>query len=130
MSTMLSSPSWRKLLNESSSSVTRTTVQPKVWDTSPAGGHKKKHYHGTRRPAYEFKITWNLFLGPIINEGGIQKVIEHIEDAVKRGATIVTGGKRLNGFTRYIEPTILTNVPRDALALNDETFGPRKFVHI
>jgi len=62
--------------------------------------------------------------GPIINEGGIVKVLEHIEDAVKRGATIVTGGKRLTGFTRYIEPTILTNVPRDALALNDETFGP------
>lgn len=64
--------------------------------------------------------------GPIINEGGIVKVMEHIEDAVKRGATLVTGGKRLTGFTRYIEPTILTNVPRDALALNDETFGPCK----
>ena len=66
--------------------------------------------------------------GPIINEGGIVKVLEHIDDALKKGATLVTGGKRLPGFTRYIEPTILTNVPRDALALNDETFGPCKLI--
>ena len=30
------------------------------------------------------------------------------------------------GFTRYLEPTVLTNVPRDSLALTDETFGPCK----
>ena len=89
----------------------------------------------------------------MINEGGIAKVEEHIADALKRGATLVTGGKRLSGssfilmkytwrqrataifklnqkllsgFTRYLEPTVLTNVPRDSLALTDETFGPRE----
>merc|ERR1711937_665922 len=62
--------------------------------------------------------------GTMINEGGIAKVEEHIADAMKRGATLVTGGKRLSGFTRYLEPTVLTNVPRDSLALTDETFGP------
>ena len=63
----------------------------------------------------------------MINEGGIAKVEEHIADALKRGATLVTGGKRLSGFTRYLEPTVLTNVPRDSLALTDETFGPREY---
>ena len=33
----------------------------------------------------------------MINEGGIAKVEEHIADALKRGATLVTGGKRLSG---------------------------------
>merc|ERR1711937_611975 len=51
-------------------------------------------------------------------------VQEHMADALKKGAKIVTGGKRLSGFTRYIEPTILIDVPRDALAFRDETFGP------
>lgn len=104
---MLSLQSWKKLLNESSSLAMPTTELHKVYSF------------------FSLVVMW--ISGPIINEGGIQKVIEHIDDAVKKGATIVTGGKRLNGFTRYIEPTILTNVPRDALALNDETFGPRKF---
>ena len=36
-------------------------------------------------------------LGAMINEGGIAKVEEHIADALKRGATLVTGGKRLSG---------------------------------
>jgi len=62
--------------------------------------------------------------GAMINEAGIRKVEEHIADALKKGAKVVTGGKRLSGFTRYIEPTILIDVPRDALAFRDETFGP------
>ena len=33
------------------------------------------------------------------------------------------------GFTRYLEPTVLTNVPRDSLALTDETFGPCKSLY-
>ena len=43
----------------------------------------------------------------MINEGGIAKVEEHIADALKRGATLVTGGKRLSGSS-----FILKNIPR------------------
>ena len=46
-------------------------------------------------------------LGAMINEGGIAKVEEHIADALKRGATLVIGGKRLSGSS-----FILKNIPR------------------
>ena len=38
----------------------------------------------------------------MINEGGIAKVEEHIADALKRGATLVTGGKRLSGPSLFL----------------------------
>jgi succinate-semialdehyde dehydrogenase / glutarate-semialdehyde dehydrogenase len=62
--------------------------------------------------------------GPLINEEAVQKVEEHISDALSKGARVLTGGKRhaLGGF--FFEPTVLADVPVDALIFRDETFGP------
>lgn len=65
-----------------------------------------------------------VLLGPLINEEAVQKVEEHIADAVSKGARVVTGGKRHALGGSYFEPTVLTDVPREALIFNDETFGP------
>jgi len=60
----------------------------------------------------------------LINADAVAKVEEHIGDAVKRGALIVTGGKRHPLGGNFFEPTILANVPSDALIFREETFGP------
>ena len=62
--------------------------------------------------------------GPLINEKAIEKVEEHIADAISKGATVKTGGKRHALGGTFFEPTILTDVTSDMMVTNDETFGP------
>ena len=63
-------------------------------------------------------------LGPLIEEQGFSKVVEHVEDACSRGATVVHGGKPHELGRTFYEPTILTNVTRAMRLSNEETFGP------
>jgi succinate-semialdehyde dehydrogenase/glutarate-semialdehyde dehydrogenase len=62
--------------------------------------------------------------GPLINAAAVKKVEEHIADAVKRGARVMTGGKRHERGGNFFQPTILTDVPRDAAIFHEEDFGP------
>ncbi len=62
--------------------------------------------------------------GPLINEDAVRKVESHIADAVKKGAKVVTGGKRHALGRTFFEPTILTGVTSDMLVASEETFGP------
>ncbi|NWA03309.1 NADP-dependent succinate-semialdehyde dehydrogenase [Pseudomonas gingeri] len=62
--------------------------------------------------------------GPLIDENAVLKVQEHIADAVGKGARIVAGGQPHALGGTYFEPTILVDVPRDALVAREETFGP------
>src|SRR4051812_2529125 len=62
--------------------------------------------------------------GPLINADAVKKVEEHIADALKRGALVVTGGKRHALGGNFFQPTILANVPNDAVIFREETFGP------
>ena len=61
-------------------------------------------------------------MGPLNNEAVAAKMDAHVADAVKRGATIRTGGKRVGGL--YWPATVLTDVPADSLVATEETFGP------
>jgi len=63
-------------------------------------------------------------IGPLMHERAIAKVEEHVADALKRGAKLLTGGKRHRTGTLFYEPTLLTDVPDDALIMREETFGP------
>jgi succinate-semialdehyde dehydrogenase/glutarate-semialdehyde dehydrogenase len=65
-------------------------------------------------------------MGPLNNEPVAVKMDEHVGDAVDRGASVVTGGARADGFptTLYWEPTVLTDVPADSRVALEETFGP------
>ena len=63
-------------------------------------------------------------LGPLISNDAVAKVEAHIADALERGARLMVGGKRHRLGDRYFEPTVLANVPRDALIFREETFGP------
>ncbi len=62
--------------------------------------------------------------GPLINRDALQKVEDHVADALQRGARVVTGGKRHALGGNFYEPTILADVPREADIFRDETFGP------
>ena len=62
--------------------------------------------------------------GPMINMDAVEKVEQHIADAVERGATVVLGGHRHALGGTLFEPTILTGVPRTAAIFHEETFGP------
>ena len=62
--------------------------------------------------------------GPLINAEAVTKVEEHIADALARGARIITGGKRHERGGTFFQPTMLADVPHDALIFREETFGP------
>jgi len=62
--------------------------------------------------------------GPLINDAAVAKVEEHIADALDRGARIVTGGHRHARGGHFFQPTLLADVPSDAMIFREETFGP------
>ena len=65
-------------------------------------------------------------MGPLNNAGVADKMDEHVEDAVRRGATVISGGARATGYPTnlYWQPTVLDGVPADSLVAQEETFGP------
>lgn len=63
-------------------------------------------------------------LGPLVDQDTLDKVAELTEDAVAKGARVLTGGNRLDREGFFFAPTVLTDVPRDARLLKEEIFGP------
>ena len=63
-------------------------------------------------------------IGPLIDEAGLEKVEDHISDAVSKGAKIQTGGKRSGLGGTFFEPTLLSEVSAGMKVLSEETFGP------
>lgn len=63
-------------------------------------------------------------VGPLIDDSQRAKVAELVDDAVSRGATCLTGGRKPDGAGYFFEPTVLTGVPADARVLSEEIFGP------
>jgi succinate-semialdehyde dehydrogenase/glutarate-semialdehyde dehydrogenase len=65
-----------------------------------------------------------VVVGPLIDAEARDKVCSLVEDAVRRGAEVVVGGKPLDGEGYFYPPTVLTNVPEDAQIRHEEIFGP------
>ncbi|PJK21713.1 NAD-dependent succinate-semialdehyde dehydrogenase [Mycolicibacterium goodii] len=63
-------------------------------------------------------------VGPLIDEAALRKVTSLVDDAVKRGACVLTGGAQPSGPGFFYPPTVLTGVPRDAEMARQEIFGP------
>ncbi len=65
-------------------------------------------------------------IGPLIDERALHNAVKHIDEAVSKGARILCGGRRWEGSTEgyFLEPTVLTDVPDDALCMHEETFAP------
>jgi succinate-semialdehyde dehydrogenase / glutarate-semialdehyde dehydrogenase len=62
--------------------------------------------------------------GPLIDDKAVAKVEEHIADAVKKGARVVTGGHRHKLGGTFFEPTVIADVTPDMAVAREETFGP------
>ncbi len=62
--------------------------------------------------------------GPLINANAVLKVKDHIQDAVSKGAEIITGGESHQQGTNYFHPTILKHVTAEMKIATEETFGP------
>ncbi|MDA7451777.1 NAD-dependent succinate-semialdehyde dehydrogenase [Planktomarina temperata] len=63
-------------------------------------------------------------LGPLISKPALDKVQDHIADALSKGAVVATGGKPHDLGGTFFEPTILTGVTQDMTVSKEETFGP------
>lgn len=63
-------------------------------------------------------------LGPMVNAEAVFKIDELVQDAIARGARVVTGGHLLNRPGHFYAPTVLADVPEDAAILKNEIFGP------
>ena len=63
-------------------------------------------------------------IGPLINEDAIHKASELLQDAVTRGASVLTGGSRIEGSGTFFEPTVVTDVRAGSEILRQEIFGP------
>ena len=69
-------------------------------------------------------LTDGTALGPLIEPAAVDKVQEHLDDALSKGGEILTGGKPHALGGQFFEPTIVTNATNDMLVTTDETFGP------
>ena len=63
-------------------------------------------------------------IGPLIDMKAVEKVEQHIADALKKGAKIVVGGKRHAMGGSFFQPTVLADVTTDMMVTREETFGP------
>jgi succinate-semialdehyde dehydrogenase/glutarate-semialdehyde dehydrogenase len=67
-------------------------------------------------------------MGPLANARRVHAMEDLIQDAVSKGARVVTGGRRIGNKGYFFEPTVLSAVPREARAMNEEPFGPLALV--
>jgi succinate-semialdehyde dehydrogenase / glutarate-semialdehyde dehydrogenase len=73
-------------------------------------------------------FTDGVQIGPLIDQAALDKVVRQVDDAVAKGATVMTGGRRIDEgeLSRgcFYAPTVLADVTPNMLISNEETFGP------
>ncbi|HPM51773.1 MAG TPA: NAD-dependent succinate-semialdehyde dehydrogenase, partial [Rhodoglobus sp.] len=65
-----------------------------------------------------------VIIGPLIDDDAVDKADALVQDAVTKGASILTGGKRVEGDGSFYEPTVITGVNPGSEILREEIFGP------
>ena len=63
-------------------------------------------------------------VGPLVDQDQLDKVAELVDQAVGAGATVLTGGKKVEGDGYFFAPTVLTDIPESATLRVEEIFGP------
>ena len=69
-------------------------------------------------------LGWDVGMGPLIDRRAVTSMGALVDDAVRRGADVRTGGLELSSPGYFFEPTVLADVPPDAGVVNTEIFGP------
>ena len=62
--------------------------------------------------------------GPLIDAKAVNRVDEHVQDAISKGGKILTGGERIEGAGTFYKPTIVTEANADMMCYKEEIFGP------
>jgi len=82
-----------------------------------------------KKKVSEFKLGFGLdpatTQGPLVSESAVKKVLRHVNDAKRKGAQVVLGGKapeHIKGF--FFEPTIITVVTKEMIVSTEETIAP------
>lgn len=71
------------------------------------------------------EMDWQKSVGPLASQQQLETVTRHVDDAVAKGATVLAGGVALPDVApTAFAPTVLTDVPPDAICYSQETFGP------
>ena len=65
-----------------------------------------------------------IYTGPLTRKENLDLLEQQVADALRKGATVVTGGNRIARKGYYFEPTVLTNVSHNMSVMKDESFGP------
>ena len=65
-----------------------------------------------------------IYIGPLSRKEQLDLLETQVADALNKGATILTGGKKINGKGYFFEPTVLVNVDHKMAVMKDESFGP------
>lgn len=69
-------------------------------------------------------LSMETTMGPVANSRRLEAMESLVKDGLDKGARLHAGGKRRGNSGYYYEPTVLTEVPTDARAMNEEPFGP------
>jgi len=100
-------------------SPTRMLVQERVYDRFVTGFIQQ-----SKSVKVGDGLEASTTMGPMANPRRITAMEAFIGDATQHGATVQTGGHRIGNKGNFFEPTVLTNVPKDARVMNEEPFGP------
>jgi acyl-CoA reductase-like NAD-dependent aldehyde dehydrogenase len=65
-----------------------------------------------------------VYIGPVSRKAQLPVLSEQVNDAIQKGAVLLTGGKTINRKGYYFEPTVLVNVNHKMRIMQDESFGP------
>ena len=65
-----------------------------------------------------------IYIGPLSRAAQLHVLENQVADAVNKGATVLTGGKKIHGKGYFFEPTVLIHVNQDMHVMKDESFGP------
>lgn len=65
-----------------------------------------------------------IYIGAISRQSQLEFLEQQVADAIAKGATLMTGGKRIEGDGYFFEPTVLTNVDHSMSVMQEESFGP------
>jgi acyl-CoA reductase-like NAD-dependent aldehyde dehydrogenase len=104
---------------QSCCAVERIYVHEKIYDKYVNEFVKEVRSWKTGLPTEE-----GIYLGPLTRKDQLSILEQQVSDALQKGATIVTGGNRINRKGYFFEPTVLTNANHDMRVMKDESFGP------
>ena len=113
---------WMKMYNagQCCNNINRFLVHEKIYNAFVEKFYRMINTYAKLGPWTDKTAT----VGPLINEQGIAKVCELVDDAVQAGAKVITGGKRSSSGPLFYSPTLLTGVTPNMRIYREEIFGP------